>query len=185
MSFEIGSNKPVSTREHEWARFCPRCGSAGWTTADGRHFRCPVCGLDYYHNMAAAVCAVIRHDDRIALIVRGRDPGRGLLGLPGGFVDPGETFEAAVIREVFEEIGCATSDPRFLFSAANTYPYLGVTYATADAVFEITVDDAFEITPNDEVLALHWRRLDDIDLADIAFESARYTIERLRRLVPR
>lgn len=126
------------------------------------------------------MCALIRHQDRIALIVRGRDPGRGLLDLPGGFVDPGESLEAAVNREVREEIGIVITKPRYLFSAPNTYPYGGVTYSTVDAVFETTIDAVPALTPNDEVVALRWRTLGEIDLGEVAFESIRNTLGRLR-----
>jgi len=53
-----------------------------------------------------AVGAVIqRADGRLLLIKRGNEPGRGLWSLPGGRVEPGETDEAAVAREVAEETG--------------------------------------------------------------------------------
>ncbi len=56
------------------------------------------------------VGAVIRRDDgRLLLIQRGNEPGRGLWSLPGGRVEPGESDEAAVAREVAEETGLAVT----------------------------------------------------------------------------
>ena len=173
-----------------WARFCPRCGAAGWQSTDGRQHDCPACGFQYFHNLAAAVSAVIRCDQEIALIVRGRDPGRGLLDLPGGFVDPGESLETAVLREVHEEIGLHLSAPRYLFSIPNTYHYRGVDYRTLDAIFEFTLDSRPDLScpdapgndmrGNDEVLAVEWRRPADVAMADIAFTSVQEAIKRLR-----
>ena len=54
---------------------------------------------------ALTVDAIIVHEGKILLVRRGRDPFKGLLALPGGFVEIGETVEAAVLREVHEETG--------------------------------------------------------------------------------
>jgi 8-oxo-dGTP diphosphatase len=56
------------------------------------------------------VGAVIRDDaGRLLMIVRGHDPGRGLWSIPGGRIEPGETPEQAVVREVREETGLDVS----------------------------------------------------------------------------
>lgn len=163
----------------DWAKYCPRCGAQGFQSADGRRHRCGVCGFEYFHNLAAAVCAVIRCDNEIALIVRGHDPGHGLLDLPGGFVDPGEDLESAVLREVREEIGLELAPPRYLFSVPNTYHYRGVDYWTLDAMFEFRIVDKPMATPNDEVLTLRWTRPDAVAPEDIAFDSVRECVRRL------
>jgi NAD+ diphosphatase len=163
-----------------WARHCPRCGAGGFVTTDGRRHHCGECDLEYYHNMAAAVSAVVRCGDRIAFVVRAKPPGAGLLDLPGGFVDPGEDLETAVVREVFEETAMKVARPRYLFSAANTYPYRDVTYWSVDAVYEFSVSVPCEVVPNDEVQGLRWHRLDEIALDELAFDSVKKTIRRLR-----
>lgn len=164
----------------EWAHCCPRCGSAGFSSADGRRHECAHCGLVYYHNLAAAVCVILRRGDEVALIVRGQEPGQGLLDLPGGFVDPGEDLEGAAVREVLEELGVAIANPRYLFSVPNLYRYRAVNYRTLDAMFAVEIDALPQITPNAEVSSLQWRRLSSLAAAELAFPSVRAALARLR-----
>ena len=78
-------------------RFCPSCGepcgerAGGWH--GGKEFRCPVCGFRFFQNVAAACGVLVSHDGRFLFVERAKDPAKGLLGLPGGFVDPGEGVE--------------------------------------------------------------------------------------------
>ncbi len=173
-----------ATRTHpwtaSWAKYCPRCGAPGLHSSDGRRHGCDVCGLEIFHNLAAAVCAIIYCRDELALIVRGREPGRGLLDLPGGFVDPFEDLESAVLREVEEELGLTLAAPRYLFSVPNTYLYREVTYRTCDAMFGFTLTHKPVVAPNAEVLALHWRKVASIASNELAFDSVRAALLRLR-----
>lgn len=163
-----------------WARHCPRCGAAGFHSGDGRRHCCDACGLEYFHNLAAAVCALIFCGGELALIVRGQDPGRGLLDLPGGFVDPGESLETAVHREVREELALTLPPPRYLFSLPNTYHYRGVDYWTLDAMFMFTIEARPTFTPNPEVQDLQWWSLPAIAPDALAFDSVRTALGRLR-----
>ena len=61
-----------------------------------------------------AVGGIAVVDDRILLVQRGREPGRGLWSVPGGKVERGERAETAVVREVLEETGLAVEVERFL-----------------------------------------------------------------------
>ena len=60
---------------------------------------------DYPDRPIVGVAAVVIEDDRVALVRRGRPPAYGEWSLPGGAVEPGESLEEAVVREVAEEIG--------------------------------------------------------------------------------
>lgn len=68
---------------------------------------CPRCGwVHYFAPQVAAVAIVTRaEDDKFLLVQRGEDPGKGLWGLPGGFVENGETVTEALSREIAEETG--------------------------------------------------------------------------------
>src|SRR4029079_18427265 len=73
-------------------RYCPKCGATGGQAGPSEPFHCPACGFHYYFNPAVAVAAILlRPDHRALFIRRAKDPGQGLLGLAGGFVDIGET----------------------------------------------------------------------------------------------
>ncbi len=162
-----------------WARYCPRCGKEGFDSVDGRKHTCARCDFQYYHNLAAAVCAILRCGDDIALVVRARDPGRGLLDFPGGFVDPAEDLETAVLREVREEIGLELAAPRYLYSVPNVYRYREVDYWTLDAMFEFTLTRRPVFTLNDEILDVQWWAPVAIDPTAVAFASVRSAIRRL------
>ena len=89
--------------------FCPRCGQAlQERELDDRHIRpfCPSCGYIVYLNPPIA-CGVVVADDagRVVLIRRGENPGRGLLGLPAGYMEIDETTEQTARRECLEETG--------------------------------------------------------------------------------
>lgn len=89
--------------------YCPRCGHAleQREAPDGRvRPICPKCGYIVYLNPPIAV-GVIAEDagGRVVLIRRGENPGRGLMGLPAGFMEIDETVEDTARRECLEETG--------------------------------------------------------------------------------
>lgn len=57
--------------------------------------------------------AVILHEGRFLLVQRGKDPGRGRWGFPGGHIEPGEAASAAALRELHEETGVIGEDPAY------------------------------------------------------------------------
>jgi ADP-ribose pyrophosphatase YjhB (NUDIX family) len=86
------------------ARFCPRCGQPAEITFP-RSIACPHCGYAAYFNPKPVAAAI--PVDRVRLLRRGFDPGRGRWTCPGGFVDLGESVEDAAHRETDEELGIA------------------------------------------------------------------------------
>jgi ADP-ribose pyrophosphatase YjhB (NUDIX family)/GNAT superfamily N-acetyltransferase len=64
---------------------------------------CPACGFIFYLNPIVAAGSLIERDGRVALVRRGVEPGRGLWGLPAGYVEVDESAEEAAVRETWEE----------------------------------------------------------------------------------
>jgi ADP-ribose pyrophosphatase len=124
--------------------------------------------------VTAVVCIISRPSGEVALLVRAKDPGRGLLGLPGGFVDPGESADAAVVREVREEIGLEVTSLRYLGSFPNLYEYCGVEIPVTDLIFHCGAADldSLQIDP-DEIEAVEFRHPGADDLSRMAFDSNR------------
>jgi ADP-ribose pyrophosphatase YjhB (NUDIX family) len=157
--------------------YCPRCGEAA-TARPARDpagpFRCVACGFTLFFNSASAVAAVICGEDGRALFIRrAKDPGKGSLGMPGGFVDPGEGAEQALVREVREEVGLDLRDLRYLSSHANRYLYAGVTYQTLDLFYTGRVDQPDRAGALDAVESIEWIDPHTVALEEIAFESMR------------
>ena len=155
-------------------RHCPRCGARREEGQPIQPFHCTACGFHYYFNAALAVAGVLLGPDRRALFIRrALEPARGKLAIPGGFVEIGETAEAALRREVLEEVNLELAPPRFLCSAPNEYPYRGVTYPVLDLAFVAEVLDISRAAALDGVESYAWIHPRDVDLDEIAFPSIR------------
>ncbi len=156
-------------------KFCPRCGSIGYQYRSNAYWYCPVCLFTYYHNVATSASIILEIDGSVLMLVRKRDPGAGLLCLPGGFVDSGESAEQAAIRECREETGLEPKVIRFVGSWPNEYAWRGVRYHTCDLYFaaeDIISLDLFK--PDlEEVSAFQLVTAEELENAPIAFESHR------------
>jgi ADP-ribose pyrophosphatase YjhB (NUDIX family) len=163
--------------------YCPACGSPDIRFEGGKVFRCS-CGFVYYHNTAAATGCVIDTGGAILLLVRGKEPGRGKLDLPGGFVDPGEGALEGLRRELREEIGWEPPQPdleafRLFASFPNVYPYKGIPYNTCDLFFALSAPGLGEADLRlaaDEIAGVRFVRPEALDLDDLAFESTRRAV---------
>jgi ADP-ribose pyrophosphatase YjhB (NUDIX family) len=158
-------------------RYCPSCASEKITFENERRFYCPECGFVYYHNTAAAAGCVIETGGGLVLLLRAKQPARGKLDLPGGFIDPGEGVLEGLLRECREELGW---EPRggfaFLASFPNVYPYKGIAYRTCDIFFTISAPG---LTEKDlrldagEIGGVRFIKPGDIDFDELAFDSTR------------
>ncbi len=133
-------------------RHCTKCGSQRLKLANRKQLLCLDCGFEYFHNVAAAVAGLITDDKgRLLVTVRDREPARGTWDLPGGFVDPDESAEHALIREIQEELGLQVRSLKYFCSSANIYPYKNVTYHTLDLAYICQTAETMTAAPVEEV----------------------------------
>lgn len=158
-------------------KYCPGCGGKGQVLNASGGLSCPLCGMEFFFNTAAAVAALITDvQGRLLLTVRKVDPGKGMLDLPGGFVRHGERAEDALVREVLEELGVAISGLQYFGSWPNSYLYSGLEYRTLDLAFKAKITSESEMKPGDDVSDFVFLPLDEVRPEKIAFESIRSVI---------
>ena len=161
-------------------RFCPHCGSGRFVALSGGEFKCEECGFDFFVNSAAAVVAVITDGEgRLLLTRRARNPFKGWLDLPGGFVAPGESAETALAREVREELNVMVTGARFLYSFPNEYVYSGYKVRTTDLAFLCTTDTKPE-TCDDDVESIIWLSPSEVNMDVVAFSSIRNILAKVK-----
>ena len=153
--------------------YCPRCRKPSPAFTKGNKISCPECGFTLYINTAAAVAVLVKCGDRYIILKRGREPGKGLLDLPGGFCDPGETAEESCRREIREELGVEITNLSYFSSSPNIYPYKDVTYNTCDLFFIAECLDEDFSRQEDEVEEILLLEREEIIIEQFAFESIR------------
>jgi ADP-ribose pyrophosphatase YjhB (NUDIX family) len=161
---------------------CPRCGAKREAVPPAGPFVCAGCGFTFFFNAAIATAVFIeRTDGRVLFIRRAKEPARGKLAPPGGFVDIGERVEEAIRREIREEVGLEISAPEFLCSFPNDYHYDGVTYPVLDLFFTARVPEAAQARALDDVESVCWFDPLEVRPDDLAFPSMRAAWECLRQ----
>jgi len=160
--------------------YCPSCGSDAVSFDGLKRFYCKGCGFTYFHNVAVAAAAVLEYDERIVLVRRGREPCSGMLDLPGGFIDPNESAEDGIKREIKEELGIELGTIRYLMSRPNVYEYKGVTYCTCDLFFDCRLEALPAGFDKSEIEELVLLKPSDISDDQIAFESTKACLRLLK-----
>lgn len=168
---------------------CPMCGSRKIEWKDGKKWLCPDCGFDLYNNVATAV-GIVLYDDygNILFEVRAKEPRKGFLCLPGGFVDPDESAEEAVVRECREEMEADILGAEFLCTFPNTYVYKNIEYKTCDIFFKAKLSSNYK-DMQEFIKTLHREESEvvgfeihkvataaDVEALPLAFESAHKTL---------
>lgn len=105
-------------------RFCGRCGSTTNELAGGMSYQCEseICSSKYYPKIDPAVIMLVTDGGDQVALGRGRRHPEGMFSCFAGFVEPGESIEDAVIREVKEESGLDVETLQYFSSQAWPYP---------------------------------------------------------------
>lgn len=105
---------------NEHSLYCPHCGERT-IQKDTIMKKCPSCGYEIYPPIATAIIVLI-HKGEEALLVRAHNFRGDFYGLVAGFLEPGETLEQCVTREVMEETGLEIENIRYFDSQPWPYP---------------------------------------------------------------
>lgn len=158
----------------EQFKYCPECGSVHFEINNDKSKKCHNCGFVYYFNPSAATVALILNDRNELLVCRrAKEPAKGTLDLPGGFIDMNETGEEGVAREVLEETGLIVKKAVYQFSLPNIYMYSGFPVHTLDLFFLCTVEDMSHFTAMDDVADSFFIPLKEIRPEDFGLDSIR------------
>jgi len=103
-------------------RFCSRCGERTVIAAAGHIRRCPACGAEHYPRTDPAVIMLITDEEDRALLGRQVHWPEGRFSTLAGFVEPGESLEHAVRREVQEEVGVGIGEVEYVASQPWPFP---------------------------------------------------------------
>lgn len=125
---------------HATHGFCARCGARSEIDLGGWRRLCPDCGAHHFPRTDPVVIMLVTHGNAVLL---GRAPAwpEGMYSLLAGFMEPGESIEAAVRRETFEEAGVRVGEVRYLSSQPWPFPSSLMIGCAAEAVArEITLD---------------------------------------------
>ena len=139
---------------------CPRCGALTETFAAGHAQRCPVDGSEHFPRIDPAVIMLVTDQDDRCLLARNRRWPPRRVSILAGFVEPGESAEQAVAREVSEETGIAVSRIRYVGSQPWPMPQslmLGFR-AVAGGDLSLRVDD-------EEIAEAQWYSRDELRAA--------------------
>ncbi len=142
---------------HDRHRFCANCGSPTALTSSGFRRDCAGCGAQHFPRTDPVVIMLIAHGDRILLGRQPRFP-PGMFSCLAGFVEPGETIEAAVRRETFEEAGVRVGAVSYQASQPWPFPASIMIGCRGEAVSDrLTID-------RDELEDARWFSKDEVRL---------------------
>ncbi|MFH0780950.1 MAG: NAD(+) diphosphatase [Pseudomonadota bacterium] len=154
-------------REH---RFCGKCGSTMIERRTELAVKCPDCDFISYPRLSPAVIMSVVRDDHI-LLARSPRFSAGMYSTLAGFVEPGETLEEAVIREVFEEVALIVDNIQYVASQPWPFPHsLMIGFTSTYKNGEIRIDQ-------EEIEDARWFSADDLPILPSTISISRLLIE--------
>jgi NAD+ diphosphatase len=136
-------------------RFCGRCGVPLKIKTTERAKECPQCGLLHFPRLAPAIIVLVERGNEL-LLARSRHFMPGMYSVLAGFVEPGESLEEAVVREVKEEVGIEIKDIKYFGSQPWPFPHsLMIGFTATYAGGGISLDD-------EEIENAYWFTVDSL-----------------------
>ncbi|MEO8182185.1 MAG: NAD(+) diphosphatase [Deltaproteobacteria bacterium] len=151
-------------------RFCGGCGQPTTRDAVERCVRCPSCDLVFYPRVSPAIIVLVRRGQEALLATSARFA-TGFYSTLAGFVEPGESLEQTLAREVFEEVGIQVANVRYFGSQPWPFPHsLMVGFFADYAGGDIVVD-------GQEILDARWFAADALPEVPPKLSIARQLID--------
>jgi ADP-ribose pyrophosphatase YjhB (NUDIX family) len=170
----VGSDSTFPNPPDRHFNYCPRCKSEQLSIYNKKILKCLDCDFEYYFNPAAAVAAIITDKEGNLLItIRAFEPCRGSFDLPGGFVDPGESCEEAIRREIKEELNLEVISLNYFCSMPNVYEYKQIKYTTVDIAYLCEVENAALAKASDDVKSILFLNPKELDINKFGLQSIR------------
>lgn len=166
-----GAVQKVPFTAMEPYKYCPADGTRLGEPRPSGGATCPLCGRSWYRSSAPSVGAAIVESGKALVTVRAREPEKGRLDVPGGFLEVGEHPVEGLVREANEELGVEVEivgNPVLL--ATHTYGTDGG-YVLAIGFRARIVGG--EIRPTDDVAEVRWVSAEELDSLDFAWEHDR------------
>jgi len=155
---------------HATHGFCGRCGGETAPAPDELAMKCTRCGMIHYPRLSPAIIVLVRDGQRL-LLARSHGFPAGLYSVLAGFVEPGESIEEAVKREVREEVGVEVQNLRYFGSQPWPFPNsLMIGFTAEYAGGELRIDP-------DEIEDAGWYEISEFPPLPPRFSIARTMIE--------
>lgn len=160
--------------------FCPACGTKLHTGDEEGAGKCPSCGRTWYRHSAPTVGGVIVRDGKGLVSVRGRDPEKGRIDVPGGFLQAGEDAIEGLKRETKEELGVEIESDvdECLTMAVHRYGDEGDFVLALG--FRVRLVSG-EPRPSDDVAEIKWVSEEDLEALDFAWPHDRELVRKALR----
>lgn len=157
----------------DWFRthkFCGNCGQATTLAVHDRSMRCDGCNLNYYPRLSPSIIVLVHRGDEV-LLGRNHLFPKGLFSTLAGFVEPGESIETTVRREVKEEVGVNVGALNYRGSQPWPFPnslMLG---------FHAEYDSGDLVLQEDEIAEADWFACDKLPMIPGKFAISRWLID--------
>lgn len=157
---------------------CPHCGHTVHRQGPNVLI-CTSCNLHYYVNPKPTNGIILGNEkDEVLFVVRAIEPKKGMLDLPGGFIDSNETLEASMEREAREELGIDLPEFTYVSSFADEYEYGGVSSRTLCMLFYGEIPSDTLIKTGDDAAGYQWIKKSEIPYEKIAFAGMKTALKK-------
>lgn len=161
-------------------KYCSNCGGLFDKKSD-TFYVCLKCDFRIFISPKPSVGVFLfNQQGELLIIKRLIDPGKGLWGIPGGFINSDETLIEAAKRESLEEVGYSPNNFKYFNSFYGDYNYKGITYKTISTIFTSTIvgDPKIKIS-DDESCEFKFIKISDLSPGMIGTEDVKKAVTEL------